>query len=43
MITPTASPDPQVDKIDIYRQGGGLAQLHLRRHDPPNSATHSLQ
>lgn len=25
VITPTASPDPQVDKIDIYRQGGGLA------------------
>lgn len=24
-ITVTASPDPQVDKIDIYRQGGGLA------------------
>lgn len=24
-ITPAASPDPQVDKIDFYRQGGGLA------------------
>lgn len=24
-ITPTASLDPQVDKIDFYRQGGGLA------------------
>lgn len=25
IITPTASPDPQVDKIDFYRQGSGLA------------------
>ena len=25
LITPVASPDPQVDKIDIFRQGGGLA------------------
>ena len=25
IITPTPSLDPQVDKIDIYRQGGGLA------------------
>lgn len=26
-ITPVPSPDPQVDKIDIYRQGGGLASF----------------
>jgi hypothetical protein len=26
-ITPVPSPDPQVDKIDFYRQGGGLANF----------------
>lgn len=25
VVTPAASPDPQVNKIDFYRQGGGLA------------------
>jgi hypothetical protein len=25
LITPVPSPDPQVDRIDIYRQGGGLS------------------
>ena len=38
MITPTASPDPQVDKIDIYRQGGGLANFTYVG-TTPNSAT----
>jgi hypothetical protein len=38
MITPVASPDPQVDKIDIYRQGGGLANFTYVG-TTPNSAT----
>ncbi len=38
IITPTASPDPQVDKIDIYRQGGGLANFTYVG-TTPNSAT----
>ena len=37
-ITPTASADPQVDKIDIYRQGGGLADFTYVG-TTPNSAT----
>ena len=37
-ITPAASPDPQVDKIDIYRQGGGLANFTYVG-TTPNSAT----
>ena len=37
-ITPTASTDPQVDKIDIYRQGGGLANFTYVG-TTPNSAT----
>lgn len=38
IITPTASADPQVDKIDIYRQGGGLANFTYVG-TTPNSAT----
>jgi hypothetical protein len=38
VITPTASSDPQVDKIDIYRQGGGLANFTYVG-TTPNSAT----
>lgn len=37
-ITPTPSSDPQVDKIDIYRQGGGLANFTYVG-TTPNSAT----
>lgn len=37
-ITPTPSPDPQVDKIDFYRQGGGLANPTYVGTGP-NSAT----
>ncbi len=37
-ITPAASADPQVDKIDIYRQGGGLANFTYVG-TTPNSAT----
>ena len=37
-ITPAPSPDPQVDKIDIYRQGGGLANFTYVG-TTPNSAT----
>lgn len=37
-ITPTPSADPQVDKIDIYRQGGGLANFTYVG-TTPNSAT----
>ena len=37
-ITPTASLDPQVNKIDIYRQGGGLANFTYVG-TTPNSAT----
>jgi hypothetical protein len=37
-ITPTPSSDPQVDKIDIYRQGGGLANPTYVG-TTPNSAT----
>lgn len=37
-ITPTPSPDPQVDKIDFYRQGGGLANFTYVGTGP-NSAT----
>ena len=37
-ITPTPSSDPQVDKIDIYRQGGGLADFTYVG-TTPNSAT----
>jgi hypothetical protein len=37
-ITPVASADPQVDKIDIYRQGGGLANFTYVG-TTPNSAT----
>lgn len=37
-ITPTASSDPQVDKIDFYRQGGGLANFTYVGTGP-NSAT----
>ena len=38
MITPVASLDPQVNKIDIYRQGGGLANFTYVG-TTPNSAT----
>jgi hypothetical protein len=38
MVTPAASTDPQVDKIDIYRQGGGLADFTYVG-TTPNSAT----
>lgn len=37
-ITPTPSPDPQVNKIDFYRQGGGLANPTYVGTGP-NSAT----
>lgn len=37
-ITASPSPDPQVDKIDIYRQGGGLANFTYVG-TTPNSAT----
>lgn len=37
-ITPTPSTDPQVDKIDIYRQGGGLADPTYVGTNP-NTAT----
>lgn len=37
-ITPTVSLDPQVDKIDIYRQGGGLANPTYVGTNP-NTAT----
>lgn len=37
-VTPVASSDPQVDKIDIYRQGGGLANFTYVG-TTPNSAT----
>ena len=38
VITPSPSLDPQVDKIDIYRQGGGLANFTYVG-TTPNSAT----
>ncbi len=37
-ITPTPSADPQVDKIDFYRQGGGLANPTYVGTNP-NTAT----
>lgn len=37
-ITPGTSSDPQVDKIDIYRQGGGLANFTYVGTNP-NTAT----
>ena len=37
-ITPSVSLDPQVDKIDIYRQGGGLANFTYVGTNP-NTAT----
>jgi hypothetical protein len=37
-ITPVPSPDPQVDKINFYRQGGGLANPTFVGQGP-NSAT----
>jgi hypothetical protein len=37
-ITPTASLDPQVDKIDFYRQGGGLANSTYVGTNPNTSA-----
>lgn len=37
-ITPAVSSDPQVDKIDIYRQGGGLANFTYVGTNP-NTAT----
>jgi hypothetical protein len=37
-ITPTPSPDPQVDKINFYRQGGGLANPTFVGQGP-NAAT----
>ncbi len=37
-ITPAPSPDPQVDKINFYRQGGGLANPTFVGQGP-NSAT----
>ncbi len=38
VITPSPSLDPQVDKIDIYRQGGGLASFTYVG-TTPNSTT----
>ncbi len=38
LITPTPSLDPQVDKIDIYRQSGGLANFTYVGTNP-NTAT----
>lgn len=37
-VTPSPSPDPQVDKINFYRQGGGLANPTFVGQGP-NSAT----
>ena len=37
-VTPDPSPDPQVDKINFYRQGGGLANPTFVGQGP-NSAT----
>ncbi|MDD1750736.1 MAG: hypothetical protein LUO89_12790, partial [Methanothrix sp.] len=37
-ITPAPSPDPQVDKVNFYRQGGGLANPTFVGQGP-NSAT----
>lgn len=37
-VTPSPSPDPQVDKVNFYRQGGGLANPTFVGQGP-NSAT----
>jgi hypothetical protein len=40
-ITPAPSPDPQVDKINFYRQGGGLANPTFVGQGPNTSTTYN--